>query len=259
MTASPAAPPIIPVLTPDPQLAEALARFLGQSPEPGMLEAIRTHLAEPAAGPPPRPGKVRPTAMALAGSAAPAPTTPRSTGYGFGTTFRPVSTAAPLPSRPFICEPRPPGKTDMPTEFDNPNIWALIAGIAGPLIAALLAFNHLAAHTQNDAMAGRSLLGSNSRITLSSVFFNLSLLAFIYLLTKPRHQPADRPLVRPHRPVPDGLLPHDLPDYDQLHPGRKSPSMAGGNPSAAGIRPPQPNRRRANGHSHGHHHLPDPK
>ena len=62
MIASPAAPPIIPELTPDPQLAEALARFLGQSPEPGLLDAIRTHLADRPAGPPPRPGKVRHTA-----------------------------------------------------------------------------------------------------------------------------------------------------------------------------------------------------
>ena len=59
MTASPAAPPIIPDLTPDPQLAEALARFLGQSPGPGLLNAIRNHLAAQPAGPPP--GKVRHT------------------------------------------------------------------------------------------------------------------------------------------------------------------------------------------------------
>lgn len=59
MTITMAAPPPFPgpaPETPDPQLAEALARFLGQSPEPALIDAVKTRLAAAPAAPPPRPG-----------------------------------------------------------------------------------------------------------------------------------------------------------------------------------------------------------
>lgn len=55
------APPSFPGPTPDPQLAEALSRFLGQPAEPGLLEAIKSRLAAPPAAPP-RPPNGRQTA-----------------------------------------------------------------------------------------------------------------------------------------------------------------------------------------------------
>ena len=77
----------------------------------------------------------------------------------------------------------------MPEQFDDPKTWALVVCIAGPLIAALLAFTHMAAHAQHDYMAGRELLGSNSRLTLAAFSFSIAILAFIYLLTQDNHFP----------------------------------------------------------------------